>query len=134
VFDEMFEWIFHWLFNFIWCGYETMAPHLFKAQIRFNGGTHHSFKVRVNITLKDQLNEINQELNPEDTRRVEALQYARHGYLQGQKIILTDDECGRTMLSRHYRKHMFSVIELEATLLRSPEDIHKSLIMPENYV
>jgi len=44
---------------------------LFKAQVRFNGGNRHLFKVRVDITLKDQLNEINQGLNPRDTRRVE---------------------------------------------------------------
>ena len=47
------------------------TPHLFKAQVRFNGGTRHSFKVRVDITLKDlndRLNEINQELNRGDTR------------------------------------------------------------------
>ena len=29
---------------------------------------------------------------------------------------------------------MFPIIELEATLLRSTEDILKSLILPENYV
>jgi len=109
-----------------------MDPHLFKAQVRFNGGTHHWFKVRVDITLKDlkdQLNEINQELNPGDTRRVEDLQYARPRYLQGQKIMLTDDECVRTMFSRHYRERMFLVIEFEATLLRLHEDIINSLIL-----
>jgi len=61
-----------------------MDPHLFTAQVRFNDGTRHSFKVRVDITLKDlkdQLNDINQELNPEDTRTVEDLQYARPGNL-----------------------------------------------------
>jgi len=63
-----------------------MDRHLFKAQVRSNGGTHHSLKVRVDIMLKDlkdQLNEINQELNPGDKRRVEDLQYARPRYLQG---------------------------------------------------
>ena len=98
------------------------TPHLFKAQVRFNGGTRHSFKVRVDITLKDlndQLNEINQELNPGDTMRVEDLQYARPGYLQGQKIMLTDDECVRTMFSRHYGQRMYPIIEFEATLIFS---------------
>ena len=61
-----------------------MDRHLFKAQVRFNSGNHYLFKVRVDITLKDlkdQLNEINQELNPGDTSRVEDHQYARPSYL-----------------------------------------------------
>ncbi|AES73795.1 40S ribosomal S10-like protein, putative [Medicago truncatula] len=110
-----------------------MDPRLFKTQVRFNGGNRHLFKVRVYITLKDlkdQLNEINQELNPRDTRRVDDHQYARPRYLQDQKIMLTDNDCVRTMFSRHYRECMFPVIELEATLLRSPEDIMNGLIMP----
>jgi hypothetical protein len=114
-----------------------MNCHLLKAQVRFNSGNHHSFKVCIDITLKDlkdQLNEINQELNPGDTRRVEDLQYARPGYLQGQKIMLSDDDCLRTMFSRHYREHMFPVIEFEATLLRLPEDILNNLILSKNYV
>jgi hypothetical protein len=99
-----------------------MDRHLFKAQVRFNGGNRHSFKVWVNIALKDlkhQLNKINQELNPGDTRRVEDLQYACLGYLKGQKIMLTDDDCVRTMFCRHYWECMFPVIELEVMLLRS---------------
>jgi len=56
---------------------------LFKAQVRFNGGNPHLLKVRVDVTLKDlndQLNKINQGLNPGDTRRVEDFQYARPSY------------------------------------------------------
>jgi len=57
---------------------------LLKAQVRFNGGNPHLFKVRVDVTLKDmkdQLNWINQGLNLGDTMRVEDLQYVRPGYL-----------------------------------------------------
>jgi len=114
-----------------------MDPQLFKAQVRFNGGNHHLFKVRVDITLKDQndqLNEINHGLNPGDTRRVEDLPYACPGYLKTKKIMLTDDDCVRSMFSRYYLERMFPVIEMEATLLRLPVDILKSLIQPENYV
>jgi hypothetical protein len=110
---------------------------LFKAQVRFNGGNPHLFKVRVDVTLKDlkdQLNEINQGLNPKDTRRVEDLQYACPGYLQTEKIMLTDDDCVRSMFSRYYQERMFPRIEMEVTLLRSPDDILNSMIMPENYV
>jgi len=57
---------------------------LFRAQVHFNGGNPHLFKVRDDVTLKDpkdQLNEINQRINPGDTRRVEDLQYACPDYL-----------------------------------------------------
>ena len=54
---------------------------LFSVNIRFNGGNPQMFKVRyINDTLKgpkDQLDEINQELNPGGTRRVEYIWYER---------------------------------------------------------
>jgi len=53
-----------------------MDSHLFKAQLRFNGGNHHLFKDRVDIPLKDlkdQLNKINQGPNLVDTKRVDDL-------------------------------------------------------------
>jgi hypothetical protein len=78
---------------------------LFKAQVRFNGGNPHLFKFWVDVTLKDlndQLNKINQGLNPGDTRKVEDLQYARPSYLQTEKIMLTYDDCVRSMFSRYY--------------------------------
>ena len=62
----------------LWCRFETMVDY-FKVCIRFNGGNPQMFKVRyINITLKglkDQLDEINQGLNPGDTRRVEYIWY-----------------------------------------------------------
>jgi len=51
---------------------ETM-DNSFSAQVHSNEGNPYLFKVQVDVTLKDlkdQLNEINQGLNPEDTRRV----------------------------------------------------------------
>jgi len=48
--------------------------------------------------------------------------------------MLTDDNYVRSMFSRYYQDRMFPRIEMEAMLLRSPEDILKSLILPENYV
>jgi hypothetical protein len=114
-----------------------MNPHLFKDQVRFNSGNRHLFKVRVDITLKDlkdQLKEINQGLNPGDTRKVDDLQYAHPGYLQTEKIMLTDDDHVRSIFSRYYQEHMFPVIEMETSLPRLPEDILKSLILPEKYV
>ena len=84
---------------------------LFKAQVRFNGGNRHLFKVRVDIPLKDlkdQLNEINQGFNPGDTRRMEDLQHAHPCYLQTEQIMLTDDDCVRSMFSRYIIKNACS--------------------------
>jgi len=53
---------------------------LLSAQVFFNSGNPYLFKVRDDVMLKDlkdQLNEINQGLNPGDTRRVEDVQYER---------------------------------------------------------
>jgi len=55
--------------------------------------------------------------------RVEDLQYARPGYLQTEKIMLTDDDCVRSMFSIYRQHRMFLRIEMEATLLRSTKDI-----------
>ena len=56
-----------------------MTVNLFSVCIRFNGGNPRMFKVRyINVTLKDlkdQLYEINQGLNPRDTRRVKYIWY-----------------------------------------------------------
>jgi len=107
---------------------------LFKTQVRFNHGNPHFFRVLVNVTLKnlnDQLNEINQGLNPIDTRRVEDISYGCPGYLHTKKKMLTDDDCVRNMFSRYFQERMFPRIEMEATLVRSPEDILKSLILPK---
>jgi len=109
---------------------------LFSAQVRFNGGNPNLFKVRVDVTLKDlkdQLNEINQGMYPGNTRRVEDLQYACSGYLHTEKIMLTDDDYVKSMFSIYRQHRMFPRIEMEATLLRSLEDILKSLILPQDY-
>jgi len=60
--------------------FETMTD-LFSVSICFNRGNLQMFKVRyINVTLKglkDQLDEINQGLNPRDTRRVKYILYER---------------------------------------------------------
>jgi len=90
---------------------------LFNAQVRFNGENFHLFKVRVDVTLKDrkdQLNKINQGLNPGDTRRVEDVQYVCRGLLQSNKIMLTDDDMfpRRGMFSIYHQHHIFPRIEM----------------------
>jgi len=48
------------------------------AAVCFNGGKPNMFRVQINVTLvdlKDQLDQINQQLNHRDTRRVDDLEY-----------------------------------------------------------
>ena len=110
---------------------------MFSAQVCFKGVNPYLFKDRDDVTLKDlmdQLNEINQGLNPRDTRRVEDVQYGRPGILQSDNIMLTIYECVRSMFSVFRQHHMFPRNEMDATLLRSPEYILNSLILPDDYV
>jgi len=138
VFDEMFEWVFHRLFNFLCCRFETMAD-LFTVCICFDGENSQLFKVRyINVTLKglkDQLNEINQGLNPGDTRRVEYVWYEGPSFNKGRitfsRLELTNDDDVRSMFSIFRQHSMFSWIDMFVTLLRLHEDILKSLILPE---
>jgi len=138
VFDEMFQWVFHWLFNFLWCRFETMT-NLLSVCILFNDGNPQLFKVRyINVTLKglkDQLNEINEGLNPPDTRRVEYVWYECPSFDNGRIMFsrpkLTNDDDVRSMFSIFCQHNMFLWIDIYVTLLRSPKDILKSLFLPE---
>ena len=68
---------------------------LFSTQVCFNSRNPYLFKVQDDVRLrdlKDQLNEINQRLNPGDTRKVEYIQYGCPGLLQSDKIMLTDED------------------------------------------
>ena len=86
--------------------FETMT-NSFSVCIRFNGGNPHMFKVRyINVTLKalkDQLDEINQGLNPGDTRRVEYIWYERptldDGRITFSRLELKNDDDVRSMFS-----------------------------------
>ena len=138
MFDEIFELVFHWLFNFLWCRFETMTD-LFSSTIRFNGGNHQMFKVRyINVMLKglkDQLDEINQGLNPGDTRRVKYILYERptldDGRITFSRLELKKDDDMRSMFSIFWQHNMYPWIDMFVTLLRSTEDILNSLIPPE---
>ncbi|AES96604.1 40S ribosomal S10-like protein, putative [Medicago truncatula] len=64
----------------------------FTTQVRFNSGNPQMFKVwYINVTLKffkNQLDEINQGLNPGDTRRVKYIRYERQT-LDDEKIMFS---------------------------------------------
>ena len=112
---------------------------LFSVCIHFNGGNPQLFKVQyINVTLKapkDNLNEINQRLNPKDTWRVEYTGY-KGPTLDGGRIsfsrleLMNDDEV-RNMFSICWQYNMFPLIDMYVALMRSPVDILNNLIMPE---
>jgi len=102
----------------------------------FNGGEPQRLKVRcLGVTLrglKDQLNEFNQGVNSRDTRRVELVRYKRptldEGRISFTWVELKNDENMKSM----FWEHMFQWVDMRVTLLRSAEDIIKSLIPPED--
>jgi hypothetical protein len=99
------------------------------------------FKIRyINVTLKglkDQLDEINQGLNPGDTGRVEYVWYERptldDDRITFSRLEIKNNDDVRSMFSIFWQHNMFPWIGMFVTLLRSPEDILNSLIPPENY-
>jgi len=104
---------------------------------QFNGGEPQRLKVRCpGVTLrglKDELNEFNQGANPGDTMRVEYVRYKRptldEGRISFSWMELTNDENVTSMFWEH---SMFQWIDMRVTLLRSTEDIIKSLIPPKD--
>jgi len=103
----------------------------------FNGGEPHRLKVRcLGVTLrglKDELDEFNQGVNLGDTRRVQNVRYKRPT-LDGGRVSFTwvelkNDENVTSMFWEH---NMFQWIDMRVKLLRSTEDIIKSLIPPED--
>jgi len=103
------------------------------ALVYLNDGKPNLFRVRVDVTLvylKDQLDGINQRINHKDTMKVNGVWYRRPSIdsverLQFIQMMLKNDDDAR---------NIFSTFELEVSLLRSPEDILKSLIMSDEGV
>jgi len=104
---------------------------------QFNGEEPHRLKVRyLGVTLrglKDELDEINQGVNPGDTRRMQNVRYKRPTLDEGRVsftwVELKNDENVTSMFWEH---NMFQWINMRVMLLRSTEDIIKSLIPPED--
>ena len=110
---------------------------MFDVHAQLNGGEPQRLKVRcLGVTLrglKDQLKEFNQGVNPGDTRRVEYARYKRptldEGGISLSWVELTNDEDVKSMFWEH---NMLQWIVMRVTLLRSTEDIIKSLIQPKD--
>ena len=104
------------VFNFLLCRFETIAGWI-DVHAQFNGGEPQRLKVRcigvTLISLKDELNEFNQGVNPEDTRRVEYVRYKRptldEGRISFSCMELTNDENVTSMFWEH---NMFQQIDM----------------------
>ena len=76
---------------------------------------------------------VNQGVNPRDTRRVELVRYKRQTLDEGRVsftwVELKNDENVKSMF---WQYNMFQWIDMRVTLLKSTEDIIKSLIPPED--
>ena len=137
VFDEMFEWVFHWLFSISYCVdlkqwsggstfmHNSTAENLIGWRFGLLGVTLRG--------LKDELDEFNQGVNPKDTRKVQNVRYKRPTIDKWRAsftwVELKNDENVTSIFSEH---NVFQWINMRVTLLRSTEDIIKSVIPPED--
>jgi len=112
------------------------------ATVYYNGGTPpHLFRIHNDVTLselKDELDQINLQLNHKDTRRVVDVKYRcslsdSDGSLCFSRMKLTNNDDVRTMFSVFGQHSTRGPIELDALLVRSAEQILKSLHRPRNY-
>ena len=116
-------------------------PNTKLAAVYYNGGkSPHLFRICNDVTLsglKDELNQINRQLNHRDTRRVVGVNYRcplsnSTGSLRFSRMKLTNDDNVRTMFFV-FQHNTRGPIELDASLVRSTEQILKSLHRPRNY-
>jgi len=95
------------------------------AAVCFNVGKPNLLRVRFDVTLvdlKDQLDQINQQLNRRDTRKMDGVWYRRSsidtvGRLQFSQMMLKNDEDVRNMFTIFGQHNMFSTIVLNVSLL-----------------
>ncbi|RHN72166.1 hypothetical protein MtrunA17_Chr2g0284721 [Medicago truncatula] len=117
-------------------------PNTKLAAVYYNGGTPpHLFRILDDVTLsglKDELDRINRQLNHKDTRRVVGVEYRcplsdSAGPLRFSRMKLKNDDDVRTMFSVFGQQSTRGPIELDASLVKSAEQILKSLHQTRNY-
>jgi len=117
-------------------------PNTKLAAVYYNGEkSPHLFRIHNDVTLsglKDQLDQINRQLNHRDTRRVVGVEYRCSlsdsvGSLRFNRMKLINDDDVRTIFSVFGQHKTRGPIELDASLVRSAEQILKSLTRPRNY-
>jgi len=116
------------VFNFLLCRFEAMARWI-DVHAQFNGGEPQRLR-----GLKDELNEFNQGVNPGDTRRVEYVRYKCPTLDEGKVSFSLVELMNNENVTSMFREHiMFQWMDMRVTLLRSTEDIIKSLIPPKDH-
>jgi len=117
-------------------------PNTKLAAVYYNGGTPpHLFRIRNDVTLsgqKNELDQINRQLNHRDTRRVVGVEYRcplsdSAGSLRFSRMKLTNDDDVITMFSVFGQHSTRGPIKFAVSLVRFAEQILKSLIRPRNY-
>ena len=117
-------------------------PNTKLVAVYYNSGTPpRLFRICNDVTLsglKDELDQINCQLNHRDTRRVVGVDYRcplsdSAGSLYFSRMKLTNDDDVRTMFSVFAQHSTRGPIELNASFVRSVEQILKSLPRPRNY-
>jgi len=112
------------------------------AAVYYNGGTPpHLFRIRNDVTLselKDELDQINRQLNHRHTRRVVGVEYRCPLFDSAETLCFsrmkrTNDDDVRTMFSVFDQHNTRGLIELDTSLVRSTEQILKSLHRHNNY-
>ncbi|AES59628.1 hypothetical protein MTR_1g023550 [Medicago truncatula] len=101
----------------------------------------HLFRIHNDVTLsglKDELDQINRQLNHRDTRRVVGVEYRcplsdSVGSLRFSRMKLTNQDDARTMFSVFGQHNIRGPIELDVSLVRSAEQIMDSLNRPMIY-
>ena len=104
------------------------GPNTKLAAVYYNGGKPpHLCRIRNDVTLyglKDELDQINRQLNHKDTRRVVSVEYRCPlsdlvSSLRLSRMKLTNDDDVRTMFSIFGQCNTRGPIELDASLVRS---------------
>jgi len=117
-------------------------PNTKLAVVYYTGGKQpHLFRIRNDVTLsglKDQLDQINRQVNHKDTRRVVGVEYRCPLFdsvssLRFSRMKLTNNDDVRIMFSVFGLHSTRGLIELDASLVRSAEQILKNLNRPRNY-
>jgi hypothetical protein len=117
-------------------------PNTKLAAVYYTGGKQpHLFRIRNDVTLsrlKDKLDQINRQLNHRDTRNVVSVEYRcpfsdSAGSFRFSRMKLTNYDDVRTMFSVFGQHSTRGPIELDASLVRSAEQILKSLNQTKNF-
>jgi len=121
--------------------FPAFDPNTKLAAFNYNGGKPpHLFRIRNNVTLsglKDKLDQINRQLNHRDTRRMVGVEYRCPLWDSAGSLRFSRMKLKRRRRENHVlflcQHSTRGPIELDTLLVRSAEQILKSLHRPRNY-